>query len=135
LRPESPVRVRLEATVAPSEDPRKVLAAIKNVLGDVDHTVEETPRSIRVESEAAGNLDRVHDQLRDRQIRGAARRRLLAGRSGKSTTVMISRQAATVGVVALCDSEGESPLGPIYLTVESERLDDLIQWLADYPGG
>jgi predicted RNA binding protein with dsRBD fold (UPF0201 family) len=135
LRPEFPARVALEATVAPSEDPGKVLAAIKNILGEADHAVKETTRKIRVESSAPGNLDRVHDQLRDRQVRGAARRRLYAGRSGNSTTVMINRQAATAGVVALCDNEGESPLGPIYLTIESEKLEEWIQWLSDYPSG
>lgn len=135
MRPELTAKIALEATVAPSEDPHKVLAAIMSVLGEVDHTVEETSRLVRVESEAAGNLDRVHDQLRDRQVRGAARRRLLVGRSGTSTTVMINRQAASAGVLALCDNESESPLGPIYLTIESEGIEEMIRWLTDYPEG
>jgi uncharacterized protein len=135
LRPEFPARVALEATVAPSEDPSKVLGAMKNVLGEVDHAVRESPSKIRIDSSASGNLDRVHDQLRDRHVRGAAKRRLYAGRSGNSTTVMINRQAATAGVVALCDNEGESPLGPIYLTIESKKLEEWIQWLSDYPSG
>ncbi|HME18414.1 MAG TPA: hypothetical protein VKF15_01605 [Nitrososphaerales archaeon] len=135
MRPEPPARVALEATVSPSEDPGKVLESVKNVLGEVDHSVRETPRLIRVESSAPGNLDRVHDQLRDRQVRGAARRRLYVGTTGNSTTVMINRQAATAGVVALCDTEGESPLGPIYLTIESKNLEKWIVWLSDYPSG
>ena len=135
MRPELAGRVTLEATVSPSEDPRKVLAAMMSVLGEVDHSVEETARLIRVESSAGGSLDRLHDQLRDRQVRGAARKRFLAGRRGRSTTVMINRQAATAGVIALCDNEAESPLGPVYLVVESENLDELIRWLTDYPEG
>jgi len=106
-----------------------------NILGEADHVVEETQGFIRVESSAGSSLDRLHDQLRDRQVRGAARKRLLAGRTGKSTTVMVNRQAATAGVIALCDTEAESPLGPVYLFVESERLDDIIRWLTDYPEG
>jgi predicted RNA binding protein with dsRBD fold (UPF0201 family) len=123
------------ATVSPSEDPRKVLLAVRNVLGEAEFTVKEALGRITAESSAAGSLDRVHDQLRDRQVRGAARKRLLAGRSGNSATVLVNRQAATVGVVALCDHEAESPLGPIFLTIESEALDELIGWLTDYPAG
>ncbi|HYC11831.1 MAG TPA: RNA-binding domain-containing protein [Nitrososphaerales archaeon] len=135
MRPELVGRVALEATVSPSEDRSKVLAAMMNILGEADHVVEETQGFIRVESSAGSSLDRLHDQLRDRQVRGAARKRLLAGRTGKSTTVMVNRQAATAGVIALCDTEAESPLGPVYLFVESERLDDIIRWLTDYPEG
>jgi predicted RNA binding protein with dsRBD fold (UPF0201 family) len=133
LGPDIGFRVTLEATVAPSEDPGRVLGAILNVLGGADHTVVEAQGSVRVESSAASSLDNVHDQLRDRQVRGAARKRLLAGRTGSSATVVLNRQAAAAGVVALCDNDDESPLGPMYLTVRSERLDDLIQWLTDYP--
>jgi len=128
-------KVSLEATVSPSEDPDKVLTAVRLVLGDVPHTVRATKDSVLVESSSAGCLERLHDQLRDRRVRGAARRRFLSGMSGNRTTVMVNRQAATAGVIALCDSEEESPLGPIYLTVESKGLDELIRWLTDYPGG
>lgn len=135
MRREFDARVVLKGTVAPSEDPQIVLNAMRNVLGEAEYKARETQRLIRVESSAPENLDRVHDQLRDRQVRGAARRRFYAGRSGNKTTVMINRQAAVAGVVALCDSEEESPLGPIYLTVESKSLDELIRWLTDYPVG
>jgi hypothetical protein len=135
LRPEFDAVVSLEATVSPSEDPAKILGAMEGVLGGVPLTVREMEKRILVESSADGCLDRLHDQLRDRRVRGAARRRFLLGRSGNKTTVMVNRQAATAGVVALCDSEEESPLGPIYLTIVSKKMDELILWLTDYPPG
>lgn len=125
----------LEAKLSPSEDPQKVLEAMKSILGDVPHTVMEEGSLIRVESSAPESLDKLHDQLRDRHVRGAARRRFLTGRSGRRTTVMVNRQAAAAGVVALCDSEEESPLGPVFLTIQSRNLDELIQWLTDYEAG
>jgi hypothetical protein len=135
LRPEFNAVVSLEATVSPSEDPAKIVSAMEDVLGGVSCTVRERENRILVESSADGCLDRLHDQLRDRQVRGAARRRFLSGRSGNKTTVMVNRQAATAGVVALCDSEEESPLGPIYLTIVSKKMDELILWLTDYTSG
>jgi predicted RNA binding protein with dsRBD fold (UPF0201 family) len=129
--PES--NVHIEAELAPSEDPDKVLGALARVLGDVPHALRRERESIALESSDPGNLDRLRDQLRDRRVRGAARKRLLAGRSGNTTTIMLNRQAATVGVIALCDSEEESSLGPIFLTIVSEQLDRVIEWLTDYP--
>ncbi len=135
MRPEFEVAVRLEASVSPSEDRRKVAEAITNILGGARYDFSETAEGIRVESVDASCLERIHEQLRDRQVRGAARRRMLAGREGNRTTVMVNRQAASVGVLAMCDQEGESPLGPSYMTLEAEKLDELIMWLTDYPGG
>lgn len=135
MSPEFDAAVSLEAAVSPSEDSARVLRAVEFILGGVSCTVSETENRILVESSADGCLDRLRDQLRDRQVRGAARKRFLSGRSGNRTTVMVNRQAAAAGVVALCDSEEESPLGPIYLTIESKRMDELILWLTDYPSG
>ncbi len=132
---ELSAKIFLEATVAPSEDPAKVLAAVEAVIGTATHSVSGGAHLIQVESRGPEGLDRLHDQLRDRQVRAAARRRFAAGRSGDKTTVMVNRQAAAAGVVVLCDSEEESPLGPIFLTIESGKLDDVIQWLTEFQVG
>lgn len=131
MRPEFSI-ASLEARLAPSEDPEKVLGAIVNVLGDVPHSLEKGTRLVRIATHDQRSLDRLHDQLRDRHVRAAARRRLIAGRSCDRTTVMINRQAAAAGVVVVCDSEEESALGPLCLTIESRNLGKIIEWLTDY---
>src|SRR2546430_9707542 len=70
-------RVELRASVAPSEDPQKVLAAMRQVLGDCDYTVEEGESSITLSSSSPRCLQKLHDQLRDRHVRDAARRLML----------------------------------------------------------
>lgn len=125
----------VEGSVAPSEESDKVLRAIENVLGNCVHGVEKTPGAVRVVSEDPRCLDIVRDQLRDRRVRATARRLFLANVEGRSTTVMLNRQAAFVGVVAMCGSESESPLGPLYMTVASEALESLIEWLTAYSSG
>ena len=135
MAPDRNALVSIAASVSPTEDPHRVMGAILQALGDVPHSVRSEGSRISVESSAPGNLDRLHDQLRDRRVRATARRRLLAGRSGRRTTVMLNRQAASVGVLVLCDDEKESPLGPIFLTIRSDDLDGVIQWLTEFPSG
>jgi len=131
-RPEFGVRVSLEASVAPSEDPAKVRSAMSNVMGECERSVDEGPRRIRMRSEGSASLTKLHDQLRDRHVRTAARKLMMLERSGKETSLMLNRQAACADVIALCGSEKESPLGPLLLKIESKELDSVIQWLTAY---
>lgn len=133
--PEFHLRVTLEGLVALSEDPSRVKAAMANVLGDSLYQIEEGARTLRITSDDPRSIKRLHDQLRDRHVRAAARKLLYAGRDGNTASVMLNRQAAYAGVLVLCGSEEESPLGPLYLTVVSDELDSVIQWLTAYEAG
>ncbi|HEV2226193.1 MAG TPA: hypothetical protein VGR56_05235 [Nitrososphaerales archaeon] len=125
----------LRATISPSEDPDKVVGALEKILGQSIGDVSLGPRAARIVTDDAKALLRIRDQLRDRHVRSAARRRLLLNRGRNSTSLMLNRQAATSGTLVVCGSPEESPLGPIYLTIESERLDDVIDWLTSYSEG
>jgi len=125
-------RVELRATVSASEDPHKVLAAMRQVLGECDYSVEEGTTSIRIRSTSSRCLQKLHDQLRDRHVRDAARRLMLASLEGNVLPLKLNRQAAAVGVLALCSNAVESPLGPLNLEVETEAPEKLIDWLTAY---
>ena len=106
-----------------------------NVMGACEYVTEESPRKLTMMSEDPSSIMKVHDQLRDRHVRSAARKLLMLGSSGGRTMVMLNRQAAFADVLALCGSEEESPLGPLMLTVESKDLDQVIRWLTAYEEG
>jgi len=125
----------VEAEVSPSEDPEKVERAVLNVVGDSPGEVKRSGSMVRFTSQDAGSLICLRDQLRDRRVRAVARRLLTDARQGRLTELMINRQAAAAGVVVLCGGQDESPLGPIFLRIESAQLDELIGWLTAYEGG
>ena len=122
-------RVELRATVSPSEDPQKVLAAMRQVFGACDFAVEERETSISMRSTSPGCLQKLHDQLRDRHVRDAARRLMLASLEGGRLPLKLNRQAAAAGVLALCSNAVESPLGPINVEIDAEAPERLIDWL------
>jgi hypothetical protein len=125
----------LEATLAPSEDPKKVLGGMKSVLGESAALADQSRRMIKMLSEGLSSLNILREQLRDRHIRSAARRLLLLELKGDSTSLMLNRQAATVDVVTLCSSADQSPLGPIYMTIRSKQIEAVIDWLTAYEEG
>ncbi len=125
-------RVELRATVSPSEDPKKVLAAMRQVFGDCDYSVEEGATFIRLRSATSRCLQKLHDQLRDRHVRDAARRLMLASLEGDVLPLRLNRQAAAAGVLALCSNAVESPLGPLNLEIETEGPEKMVDWLTAY---
>jgi len=126
--PEYAVRLALSAAISPSEDPEKVASALINVFGEgrADLTLHSRAELV---TENPKVLVHIRDQLRDRHVRTAARRQMLVNAREGSTSLMLNRQAAAAGVIALCGSPEESPLGPIYFRIESQELDTIINWL------
>lgn len=64
------------------------------------------------------------------RIPDAARRVLRASITGGRTIFCLNKQVAAVKHVSFCEPEGESPLGPITVTIESDRLEEVIDRLA-----
>jgi uncharacterized protein len=120
--------VRADTPLNPSEDLEKVSTAVSNVLDDciiVSKHGKVIGRSIGIEA-----LNTIYKHVRSKAALGVLRKALLANRMGDATWFLLNKQAAAVGTVALVENKEESPLGAIKVTVESEELDKVIEWLA-----
>jgi predicted RNA binding protein with dsRBD fold (UPF0201 family) len=125
---QSEVNIKVEASVNPSEDPQKVIAAIENV---VDNCYPEFRYGSRAVGRARGAdaLSLIYEQIRSRSAMGVLRRMLVDNRAGDSTWFFLNKQAAAAGIAAVIEEEQESPLGPIRVTIDCEELDTLVDWL------
>jgi predicted RNA binding protein with dsRBD fold (UPF0201 family) len=125
----SPIEIKVEAAVNPSEDPQKVINAIETVI-------ERCSPEFRYGSRAIGRamgsepLSIIYEQVRSRSAMGVLRIMLLDNRAGTSTWFLLNKQAATAGIAVVIEDEQESPLGPIRVTINCEDLDTLTDWLA-----
>jgi len=124
----SPLELKVEAAVNPSEDPQKVIDAIERVIYRCS---PEFRFGSRVVGRAAGTepLSLLYEQVRSRSAMGVLRRMLLDNRAGDSTWFLLNKQAATAGIAAVIEHEQESPLGPIRVTLSCEELDSVVDWL------
>jgi predicted RNA binding protein with dsRBD fold (UPF0201 family) len=127
-RIESPIEIKAEAQVNPSEDAQKVMDAISNV---VERCSPEFRYGSRAIGRAAGSepLSIIYEQVRSRSAMGVLRRMLEDNRAGDSTWFLLNKQAAAAGIAAVIEDEQESPLGPIRVTITCEELDSLVDWL------
>ena len=116
-------RVRVSVPVRPTEDVNKVRRALLNVFPDL--RIDASEDALRGTTES---LDRLRELIRKLRIRDTARRVLLRGREGDRTRFDLSKQAAFSGRVSFA---ADSPLGDIAVEIESNRLEDVIDFVAE----
>jgi predicted RNA binding protein with dsRBD fold (UPF0201 family) len=114
--------IQLVADVFPTEDRAKVVAAIVRFFPDA--VAEGEDRLIG----RSNSIETFAEQLARQKIRAAARKILLRGVDGDTTTFRLNKQVATVGKVSF--SEEAHPLGDILVTIRSEDIAGLISAIA-----
>jgi uncharacterized protein len=112
-----------------------VKTAVANILrGDIEvHQEGEWSWRLSLEGRDQSSLERFQMILQRDRIRAAARAVLRRSVEGNRIVFFLNKQAAYAGHVSFSAPEGESPLGPISVVVESENLEQLIDWLTGQP--
>jgi len=124
--------LRVEAEVRPTESEERVVEAIRNIV-DVDVKIVDVGGGYRVavgESTDVARLRRLYTLLRQERILDAARAYAMRFRRGNTLELKLHKQAAYAGHLSFVTYDDESPLGPIRLTVISDKLDEIVDWLA-----
>lgn len=125
--PDIPLTIRAACNVCPSEDPAKVVKAVGNVLNNcVPELIDD---KVQVFSKDPRSLNMIYEQARSRAILGVLRRVLEYNMVANSTWFFLNKQAAYAGIISVCEEESESPLGPIRITITSNQLQSVIEWL------
>jgi len=86
-----------------------------------------------MEGKDQSSLERFRMILQRDRIRAAARSVLRRSVDGNRIVFFLNKQAAYAGHVSFSAPEGESPLGPIQVILETENPEELIAWLAGKP--
>jgi len=121
------VELKIETILNPSEDPDKVKKCLLNVANGcvpvvTDGHVEATCKGIM-------SLHHIRVGVRSKSSIGVLRKLLEWNRTGNVTWFYFNKQAAYGGVISLAEHYEESSLGPIKITVTSNNLDKIIEWL------
>lgn len=125
--PNVSLDIRVECDVYLSENSVKVIKAVKNILNNC--TVTLTDSKILAISKIPESLNKIYEHARSRAILGVFRRVLDDNTIANYTWFYLNKQAAYAGIVSICEEESESPLGPIKITITSNQLQSIIDWL------
>ena len=120
-------KISVYCTINESEDVNKVRTAVSNILTDMDEKI--TDNSLAANSSNYESLTKIYETMRTRKTKTAYRRHLMRNMTEDSTWFYLNKQAAFANVIALCDEEDQSPLGPIKVVLHSKNIEDVIDWL------
>ncbi len=130
------VTVNIEADVNPTESEEKVKKAVWNMFGEVQTQLKPAHKGSVLTAQVRGleSLRTLQNALRRDKIRDSSRKPLRHGLQGRVITFYLNKQAAYAGHASFSEAEGESPLGPLKVIVESDTPLELIDWLAPRTG-
>ncbi|MBO0888009.1 hypothetical protein J2P12_02805 [Candidatus Bathyarchaeota archaeon] len=125
-----------ETQVNPTENREKVREALTSLFsGKVEFQGDpDDYGSAKLFGEGDGSLEKFRIILQRDRIRAAGRAQLFKGLEGNRIVVFLNKQVAFAGHISFCTEEGESPLGPIKLTIESNNIIGVIEWLTGGAG-
>lgn len=123
--------VQIEAEINPTESVDKVKLAVENVFGVVEFELEMRERcgTLKAHTKGREGLAKLYNLLRRERIRDAARSVLFKGLRGSTIVFFLNKQVAFVGHLSFSESVGESPLGPIKVTIACDNPREVIHWL------
>lgn len=120
------LQVHVRVPLNPSEDPKKVQEAVRNIFPGASLT----PRDGWIEC-SLDSLAGLRALIRKQKILDASRRSLLASLEpdARRATFRLNKQAAFAGRVSFADDIA-SPLGDLAVTVEGDDLEALFKEMA-----
>lgn len=119
------------ATLSPSEDPSRVLLALRGILypGDRAETVTEENRVV-LRASGVSSLRKMKEAAASRRVRSVLKRLLLSQTGKGRFDLLLNRQALTRGIISFCETDSESPLGAVHLEMITDDPQSLIGYLA-----
>jgi predicted RNA binding protein with dsRBD fold (UPF0201 family) len=125
------VTVTIETEVNPTESEDKVKQAVQNIFDNIPIHRETIGKTTLLQGQSTGReaLGKLYYLLRRERIRDAARRVFLSGLRDNTITFFLNKQVAFVGHISFSEETGESPLGPIKVTMTAENPRQIITWL------
>ncbi len=130
------MEIIVETEVRPTEDIEKVKKALQTIVTLEDLKVAEITtgfKTISVKCESIKCLEPLRNAIRIQQIEPAVRAYLYKRIENSTLVILIHKQAAFAGKVSLIDSDRESPLGPIRITITgtSNEIEEVIKFLTE----
>jgi len=123
-------KISAYCAINPSENIDKIRTAVSNVLIDVDEKI--VGNSLIANSNNYESLSKIYEIIRAKNIKKVYRRNLRQNIVDDSTWFYLNKQAAFANVIALCDEDNQSPLGPIKIVIQSKNIRDVIDWFVPY---
>ncbi len=119
------MKTRISAYINPTEDPKKIAAAIVKLFGEVEFEISE--ERIEAELEGLKSLGTLRNRISSDKIRTTLNRVFTRWIDDDRLSFGLNRQAAHAGHVSI-NLQNEDPMGPIQVVIEGD-VSDVVTFL------
>ena len=124
------VQLKIWTRLGPTENSSYVLEALEKFFPDIEFKADASKKRVEGKGRKRRLLDDLRHKIWNKQVLDTSREMMLGRMDGDLTNLMIHKQAAYVGKLVLVNRDEESPLGAIHIEIQSNKLEELIDWLS-----
>lgn len=129
------IKLQVQTKIYPTEDSQRISTLLHTIYPFSEFNISEPDekgiQTITGIAEGAASLQYLFQQVRQQRTVEAVRRHVLyrIDLNHNKVTFLIHKQALVKHRIVLCQDPRESPLGPISITITSEKIEALIDYL------
>ncbi|MEM2145163.1 MAG: RNA-binding domain-containing protein [Candidatus Jordarchaeaceae archaeon] len=125
------IELEIETPLYSTESKEKVEKALKTIV-DTEYTLSEKYGQNILYGKAQGlqSLSKIYRRLREQLIVESARKIIMRSITGDTAVFYLHKQAAFAGKIHFCLPESESPMGAIKVSIRSNNIEELVNWLS-----
>ncbi len=129
--------MQIKTELNPTEEHEKILTVLKNFaeFNENDLNIEEVSPNYYIYSvtmHGRPNLQSMYEGLRSQRIVESARKYLMKKQRENSVSFMLNKQALFMKKFHFCHSPEESPMGPVWIRIESDDIHRLLEYLVPH---
>ncbi len=131
------IKIELKVEVNPTEEPEKIMEVLRN-FAEIDQekviidTISDNYYLYTTTVEGRGSLQSFFSGLRSQRTVESARKHLMGKRREKYVAFMLNKQALFMNKFHFCHSPGESPMGPVWVRIESDDITRVLEYLVPH---
>ena len=120
-------KIEMSSQINFSEDPSKIKKAIANIFPY--SIIKNENLEIIARSKELKSFEKIYETIHTNHSQKIYGRSLENNLKDDATWFFLNKQAAFVEKIVICDEVEESPLGPIFVTLTSSNIDEIIDWI------
>ncbi len=120
-------KIEMSSQINFSEDSSKIKKAIENIFPY--SIIKNENFEIIARSKELKSFEKIYETIHTNHSQKIYGRNLENNLKDDSTWFFLNKQAAFVEKIVICDEVEESPLGPIFVTLTSSNIDEIIDWM------
>ncbi|MHA1110579.1 MAG: RNA-binding domain-containing protein [Promethearchaeota archaeon] len=131
------IKIELKVEVNPTEEPEKILEVLNN-FADIEKEnitidlISENHYLYTTAVEGRKSLHYMFTGLRSQRIVESARKHLMGKMRERTVSFLLNKQALFMKKFHFCHSPEESPMGPVWVKIESDDITRVLEYLVPH---